>query len=179
MVSKNKTLCAFKLSKFIYNSEINIGIIYSTMHILYLISAYVLALVIIVSLIGIIVESLLIAGVLRPKNDVYIRTWFWLAGFTITFSLLLAISFLLHNLGTFYIGDSWFMNGMCALADIVFFYIPEYFLGPRLQPVLHALLIIGHFTIPILHALSFYVVYSFYKHRHIYLYNQALLQKIK
>merc|ERR1712038_103302 len=64
------------------------------------------------------------------------------------------------------------MNAMCALADIVFFFVPDYFLGPRLQPVLVALLIIAHFSLPILHALSFYVVYSFYKQRHMYYYHQ-------
>ena len=128
--------------------------------------------VVLVSLIGIIVEPLLITGVLRPKSEGYIRVWFWLAGFTVTFSFLLAISFLLHNLGTFYIGDNWFMNAMCALADIVFFFVPEYFFGPRFEPVLMALFIIAHFSLPILHALSFYVVYSFYRQRHIYFYHQ-------
>ena len=127
---------------------------------------------IIVSLIGIIVEPLLITGVLRPKSEAYIRVWFWLAGFTVTFSSLLAISFLLRSLGTFYIGENWYMNAMCALADIVFFFVPDYFLGPRLQPVLVALLIIAHFSLPILHALSFYVVYSFYRQRHMYYYHQ-------
>ena len=127
--------------------------------------------VIIVSLIGVFLEILLIVGTLYNRPG-YIRSWFWLAAFTIIFSVVLAVSFLLHNIGSIAIGGSWFENALCSLADIVFFFIPEYFLGPRLQPVLHAMLIISHFLIPILHALSFYVVYSFYKCRHIYLRNQ-------
>ena len=130
--------------------------------------------VILVSLIGVVLESLLIAGVLQPKKPGYIRAWFWLAAFSIIFSVVLAISFLLHNLGSIAIGGSWFENALCSLADIVFFFIPEYFLGPRLEPVLHAMLIIAHFLIPVLHALSFYVVYSFYLIRHRYLYNQNI-----
>lgn len=135
-------------------------------------NAYVLGMVIIVSLIGVFLESLLIWGVLQPHRAGYIRAWFWLTGFTILSSIVLAVSFLLHNIGSIAIGGSWFENALCSLADIVFFFIPEYFLGPRLQPVLHAMLIISHFLIPILHSLSFYVVYSFYKCRHMYLYNQ-------
>jgi len=129
--------------------------------------------VIIVSLAGIILESMLMVGALKPGNFGYIRAWFWLGGFTVVFSFLLALSFLMHALDFIYIGENWFFNALCVLADLVFFFVPEYFWGPRLQPVLVALLIVTEFALPILHALSVYVVYSFYKMaQHQQLYNK-------
>jgi len=44
----------------------------------------------------------------------------------------LALSFLLHNLSIIRVGEGWFSDAMCVLADIVFFFVPEYLLGPRL-----------------------------------------------
>jgi hypothetical protein len=125
-------------------------------------------LIITVSLTGVILELLLIVGVLQPNKGGFIRAWFWLTGFTIVSSTLLAASFLSHNFGSIAPGANWFEDALCSLADIVFFFIPDYFLGPRLEPILRAMLIIAHFLLPIFHGLSFYVVYSFYKCRHRY-----------
>ena len=36
-------------------------------------------------------------------------------------------------------------------------------LGPRLEPILTALLILAHMVLPIVHGAAFYVVYSYYK----------------
>ena len=116
-----------------------------------------------VSLIGIILEPMMMMAVFKRKNDGYIRAWLWLAGFTVVFSVVLALSFLLHNLDVIKIGGSWFDNALCVLADLVFFYVPFYMLGPRLIPVLTALLIIAHMVLPVLHGLAFYVVFSYYK----------------
>ena len=139
----------------------------------FIISVYVLVLVMVLSLIGVILESLMIVAVLQPKRGGgYIRAWFWLSGFAIFASVSLAIFFLLHNIGTIRPRGNILENALCSLADVVFFFIPEFLLGPRLEPVLRAMLIIAHFSLPILHALSFYVVYSFYKCRHRFLYNQ-------
>jgi len=136
-------------------------------------NVYVLVLVMVLSLIGVILESLMIVAVLQPKRGGgYIRAWFWLSGFAIFASVSLAIFFLLHNIGTIRPRGNILENALCSLADVVFFFIPEFLLGPRLEPVLRAMLIIAHFSLPILHALSFYVVYSFYKCRHRFLYNQ-------
>ena len=134
--------------------------------------AYVLALIILLSLTGIVLEPLLIVGVLQTYRAGFIRAWFWLTGFTIVSSLTLAASFLMHNFGSLAPGENWFENALCSLANIVFFFVPDHFLGPRLEPILRAMLIIVHFLLPILHGLSFYVVYSFYKCRHRYLHNQ-------
>ena len=114
----------------------------------------------------------MIVGVLRTNKAGFIRAWFWLTGFTIVSSVLLAASFLSHNFGSIAPGANWFEDALCSLADIVFFFIPDYFLGPRLEPILRAMLIIAHFLLPIFHGLSFYVVYSFYKCRHRYYHRQ-------
>jgi len=89
--------------------------------------------------------------------------WFWLAGFTVVFSALLALSFLLHNLGVIKEDSNWFNDALCVLAEVVFFYVPDYVLGPRLLPVLTGLLILAHMVLPIVHGCAFYVVWSYYK----------------
>ena len=64
----------------------------------------------------------------------------------------------------FFLGSSnWFSDALCVLADLVFFYVPMYMLGPRLEPILTALLILAHMVLPIVHGAAFYVVYSYYK----------------
>ena len=131
-----------------------------------------LALIILLSLLGVILEVLLVIGVLQAHRGGYIRAWFWLTGFSVFASILMAISFLIYNIGSISSGANWFEDALCSLAHIVFFFIPEFFLGPRQEPVLRAMLIIAHFLVPILHGLSFYVVYSFYKCRHRYHRNQ-------
>ena len=40
----------------------------------------------------------MVVAVIRVKQEQYIRMWFWLAAFTVIFSVVLALSFLLHNL---------------------------------------------------------------------------------
>ena len=96
-----------------------------------------------VSLDGIAQESLMMVSVIRQIREGYIRAWFWLAGFTVIFSVVLALSFVLHAMEFIKIGSSWFDDALCVLADIVFYYIPFYMLGVRLVPVLTALLILG------------------------------------
>ena len=105
----------------------------------------------------------MISSVIKGKNFGYIRAWFWLTGFTVTASLIMALSFLLHNLDVIGIGGNWLENAMCVLADLVFYYIPEFLFGPRMIPVLTAMLIIMHMLLPILHSSSYYVVYSYYR----------------
>ncbi len=60
-------------------------------------------------------------------------------------------------------GDNWFNDALCVLADVVFFFIPEYLLGPRLIPLLIAILIFAHVLLPVWHGFSFAIVYSYYK----------------
>ncbi len=60
-------------------------------------------------------------------------------------------------------GEGWFSDAMCVLADIVFYFVPEYLLGPRLVPMLITLLILAHMALPVFHAFSFYVVWSFFR----------------
>lgn len=68
-----------------------------------------------------------------------------------------------QNLGIFKVGQGWFSDAMCVLADIVFYFVPEYLLGPRLVPMLITLLILAHMALPVFHAFSYYIVYSFFK----------------
>ena len=60
-------------------------------------------------------------------------------------------------------GEGWFSDAMCVLADIVFYFVPEYLLGPRLVPMLITLLVLAHMALPVFHAFSFYVIYCFFK----------------
>jgi len=126
-------------------------------------NSYVLWVVFLVSLVGCFLEPLMCAAVIRVKQERFIRMWFWLAGFTVTGSAALALSFLLHNLDIIKIDSNWFSDALCVLADLVFFYVPMYMLGPRLEPILTALLILAHMVLPIVHGAAFYVVYSYYK----------------
>ena len=68
-----------------------------------------------------------------------------------------------QNLGIIKVGEGWFSDAMCVLADIVFYFVPEYLLGPRLVPMLITLLILAHMALPVFHAFSYYIVYSFFK----------------
>ena len=61
------------------------------------------------------------------------------------------------------IGDNWFNDALCVLADVVFFFIPEYLMGPRLIPLLILILIIAHLMLPVFHGFSFILVYSYYR----------------
>jgi len=71
--------------------------------------------------------------------------------------------FAFQNLGIIKVGEGWFSDAMCVLADIVFYFVPEYLLGPRLVPMLITLLILAHMALPVFHAFSYYIVYSFFK----------------
>jgi hypothetical protein len=66
-------------------------------------------------------------------------------------------------LGIIRAGDGWFSDAMCVLADIVFYFVPDYLLGPRLVPMLITLLILAHMALPLFHAGSYYFVYAFFK----------------
>jgi len=125
-------------------------------------NAYVTFLAILASLVGLILEPLMIIGITQ-LNQVYIRSWFAMTAFSFLFSLMLALCFILHNAHILRIGDNWFTDALCVLADIVFFFIPEYLLGPRLIPLLIAILILAHLLLPVFHGFSFIVVYSYYR----------------
>jgi hypothetical protein len=126
------------------------------------ISAYVIFLAIIVSLIGVIVEPVMISGITQ-LNPAYVRAWFVMTVFCFLFSVVLAMCFILHNASLIRIGDNWFNDALCVLADVVFFFIPEYLLGPRLIPLLIVILILAHILLPVFHGCSFMVVYSYYR----------------
>ena len=49
---------------------------------------------------------------------------------------------------------------MCVLIHVVFAFVPEYLLGPRLTPVFIAVMLIVHVMLPVMHAYSFLVVRS-------------------
>ena len=74
-----------------------------------------------------------------------------------------ALTFILHNAHVIRIGDNWFNDALCVLADVVFFFVPEYLLGPRLIPLLIAILILAHLLLPIFHGFSFILVFSYYR----------------
>lgn len=104
----------------------------------------------------------MIAGIVQ-LNHGYIRSWFAMGIFTFVTSLMLALCFILHNVHIIRIGDNWFTDAMCVLADVVFFFIPEYLLGPRLIPLLIAILILAHLLLPVFHGFSLVIVYSYYR----------------
>lgn len=125
-------------------------------------SAYVVFLAILASSIGLILEFIMITGIIQ-LNPGYIRAWFLMTGFSFLFSLMLALCFILHNAHVIRIGENWFNDALCVLADVVFFFIPEYLLGPRLIPLLIAILILGHLLLPMFHGFSFVIVLSYYR----------------
>jgi len=125
-------------------------------------NAYVIFLAILVSLAGLVLEALMIAGITQ-LNPAYIKSWMVMTAFSFLFSLMLAMCFILHNAHVIRIGDNWFNDGLCVLADVVFFFIPDYLLGPRLVPLLIAILILAHLLLPVFHGFSFIIVYSYYR----------------
>jgi len=125
-------------------------------------NAYVIFLAIMVSLTGLVMEPLMIAGI-SQLNPGYIKSWMGMTAFCFIFSLMLALCFILHNLHVIRIGDNWFNDALCVLADVVFFFIPEYMMGPRLIPLLILILIIAHLMLPVFHGFSFILVYSYYR----------------
>ena len=78
-----------------------------------------------------------------------------------------------QNLDLIRVGEGWFSDAMCVLADIVFYFVPEYLLGPRLVPMLITLLILAHMALPVFHGFSYYVVYSFFRIHIIDAYSEA------
>jgi len=125
-------------------------------------NAYVIFLAIMVSLTGMVMEPLLIAGITQ-LNHSYIKSWMCLTVFSFIFSLMLALCFILHNCHVIRIGDNWFNDALCVLADVVFFFIPEYLMGPRLIPLLIVILIFAHLMLPVFHGFSLVLVYSYYR----------------
>ena len=115
-----------------------------------------------VSLTGLVMEPLMIAGI-SQLNPGYIKSWMAMTAFCFIFSLMLALCFILHNIHVIRIGDNWFNDALCVLADVVFFFIPEYLMGPRLIPLLILILIIAHLMLPVFHGFSFILVYSYYR----------------
>ena len=130
--------------------------------ILFSFSAYVLFLAILASLIGLVLEPLMISGI-TTLNPAYIRAWMCMTVFSWLCSMVIALCFILHNAHVIRIGDNWFNDALCVIADVVFFFIPEYLLGPRLIPVLVFILIVAHLLLPVFHGYSFLVVYSYYR----------------
>ena len=96
-------------------------------------------------------------------NPGYVRAWFVMTAFSFLFSLMLALCFILHNTHILRIGDNWFTDALCVLADVVFFFIPDSLLGPRLIHLLTAMLILAHLLLPVFHGFSFIVVYSYFR----------------
>merc|ERR1719510_1663600 len=86
-----------------------------------------------------------------------------MAAFSFIFSLMLALCFILHNMHVIRIGDNWFNDALCVLADVVFFFIPEMMMGPRLVHLLTMILIIAHLSLPVFHGFSFILVFSYYR----------------
>jgi len=125
-------------------------------------NAYVVFLAILVSLAGIVIEPLMIAGVTQLHYG-YIKAWIGLTAFSFIFSLMLAVCFILNNAHVLRIGDNWFNDALCVLADIVFFFVPEVMMGPRLMPLLTLLLIIAHLMLPVFHGFALVLVYSYYR----------------
>ena len=68
-------------------------------------SAYVVFLVILVSLAGIVIEPLMIAGVTKLHYG-YIKAWIGLTAFSFIFSLMLATCFILNNASILRIGKT-------------------------------------------------------------------------
>ena len=66
-------------------------------------SAYVVFLAILVSLAGIVIEPLMIAGVTQLHYG-YIKAWIGLTAFSFIFSLMLAVCFILNNAHVLRIG---------------------------------------------------------------------------
>ena len=56
--------------------------------------------------------------------------------------------------------QNFFFDAMCVLIHVVFAFVPEYLLGPRLTPVFIAIMLIVHVLLPVMHAYSFLVVRS-------------------
>ena len=104
----------------------------------------------------------MIAGITQLHHG-YIKAWMCMAAFSFIFSLMLAFCFILHNLHVIRIGDNWFNDALCVLADVVFFFIPEMMMGPRLVHLLTMILIIAHLTLPVFHGFSFILVFSYYR----------------
>jgi len=125
-------------------------------------NAYVVFLMSFISLIGVIVEPVMMAGIIQ-LNPAYIRSWFIMTMFSFVMSLIVALTFILHNAHVIRIGDNWFNDALCVLADVVFFFVPEYLLGPRLIPLLIAILILAHLLLPLFHGFSFILVFSYYR----------------
>ena len=115
-----------------------------------------------ISLVGVIVEPVMMAGIIQ-LNPAYIRAWFVMTMFSFVMSLIVALTFILHNAHVIRIGDNWFNDALCVLADVVFFFVPEYLLGPRLIPLLIAILILAHLLLPLFHGFSFILVFSYYR----------------
>ena len=66
-------------------------------------SAYVIFLAIMVSLTGLVMEPLMIAGI-SQLNPGYIKSWMAMTAFCFIFSLMLALCFILHNIHVIRIG---------------------------------------------------------------------------
>ena len=71
-----------------------------------------------------------------------------------------AISSQSHSTATSHHPQNFFFDAMCVLIHVVFAFVPEYLLGPRLTPVFIAIMLIVHVLLPVMHAYSFLVVRS-------------------
>jgi hypothetical protein len=56
--------------------------------------------------------------------------------------------------------QNFFFDALCVLIHVVFCFIPEYLLGPRLTPVFIAVMLIIHVLLPVMHIYSIVVVRS-------------------
>lgn len=126
-------------------------------------NAHILFLIFIVSIIGVILESVLVHGIHKRKYK-YFKIWYAYTFLTFVLSIVLAFNFVLGILeipSRPETGKNFIQDALCVLIHVVFFFIPEYLLGPRLTPVFIAIMILVHLFLPVLHGYSIYAVYSY------------------
>ena len=128
-------------------------------------TAYVLFLMMMVGLAGVGVEGILLYSLYKRKPH-YLAFWYVATIVTFLLSIALALNFLL---GIFEIpskpsvGKNFVFDAFCVLYHVVFFLIPEYLFGPRLQTVLTAIVMLLHLCLPVFHFYSYLVVRAYYR----------------
>ena len=115
------------------------------------------------SLLGILLECMLLHGLWKRKYK-YFKLWYAYTFLAFAFSILLALNFLMGILeipSRPSTGKNFVMDGLCVLFQIVFYLLPSHLGGPRLEPVMVAVVILVHIALPFFHFYSGYVVYSY------------------
>eukprot|EP00095_Tigriopus_kingsejongensis_P002638 maker-scaffold441_size170131-snap-gene-0.32 protein:Tk02638 transcript:maker-scaffold441_size170131-snap-gene-0.32-mRNA-1 annotation:"abc transporter permease" len=126
-------------------------------------NGHILFLILIVTIIGTLLECVLLHGLYKRKYR-YFKVWYAYTFLAFLLSIFLAFNFILGILeipSRPETGKNFIQDAMCILIHVVFFFIPEYLLGPRLTPVFIAIMILVHLLLPLLHGYSIYAVYSY------------------